>query len=53
MIPGIESVSDRITRSDFEDLADDILIREMKQADKGISLSFEEGKNEFASIKEN
>jgi len=25
----------------------------MKQADKGISLSFEEGKNEFASIKEN
>lgn len=52
-IPGIQSVSDKITRSDIENLADDILIREMKNADKGILLSFEDGKKEFASIKQN
>ena len=53
LIPGIQSVSDKITLSDFEDLADDILIREMKKVDKGIMLSFEEGKREFANIKQN
>ena len=52
-IPGIQSVSDKITRSDIENLADDILMREMKNAAKGILLSFEEGKKEFASIKQN
>ncbi len=53
LIPGIGRISDKITLSDIEDLADDILIQEMKKADKGIILSFEEGKNEFASIKKN
>ena len=52
-IPGIQSVSDKITRSDIENLAVDILMREMKNADKGIMLSFEEGKREFARIKQN
>lgn len=50
-VRGIESVSDKITRSDFEALADDALIREMKKADKGALLSYEEGKTEFEAIK--
>jgi len=51
MVKGVVSVSDKITRSDFEDLADDILIREMKKADKELLLSYDEGKKEFESIK--
>jgi copper chaperone CopZ len=50
-IKGISSVSDKITRSDFEALADDVLVREMKKADKGQLLSYEEGKKEFERIK--
>ena len=50
-VRGIGSVSDIITRSDFEALADDALIREMKKADKGALLSYEEGKTEFEAIK--
>ncbi len=53
LIPGIESVSDKITLSDFEDLAEDILIQEMKKADNGLVLSFKDGKKEFTSIKQN
>ena len=51
MVKGIESVSDKITRSDFEALADDVLIKEMKKADKGPLLSYEDGKKEFEKIK--
>lgn len=51
MVKGVVSVSDKITRSDFEDLADEILIREMKKADKELLLSYDEGKREFDSIK--
>lgn len=50
-IKGVASVSDKITRSDFEALADDVLVREMKKADKGQLLSYEEGKKEFERIK--
>jgi len=50
-VKGIASVSDKITRSDFEALADDVLVREMKKADKGGLLSFEDGKKEFDRIK--
>jgi hypothetical protein len=51
MIRGVLSVSDRITRSDFEQMADDALIKEMKKADKTPLLSFEEGKKEFSRLK--
>jgi hypothetical protein len=51
LIRGIASVSDKITRSDFEEMADDILINEMKKAEKGPLLSYEDGKKEFSRIK--
>lgn len=51
MVKGVVSVSDKITRSDIEDLADDILLKEMKKADKELLLSYDEGKMEFESIK--
>ena len=51
MVKGVASVSDKITRSDIEDLADDILIKEMKKADKELLISYDEGKSEFESIK--
>lgn len=51
MVKGVISVSDKITRSDFEALADDVLVREMKKADKGALLSYEDGKKEFENIK--
>ena len=51
MVKGVASVSDNITRSDIEDLADDILIREMKKADKELLLSYDDGKTEFERIK--
>ena len=51
MVKGVVSVSDKITRSDFEDLADDILIKEMKKADKELLLSYDEEKKEFESLK--
>jgi len=51
MVKGVVSVSDKITRSDIEDLADDILIKEMKKADKELLISYDEGKSEFERIK--
>ena len=51
MVKGVASVSDKITRSDFEALADDVLVREMKKADKGQLLSYDDGKKEFERIK--
>lgn len=51
MLKGIESVSDKLTRSDYEALADNVLIREMKKADKGALLTYQEGKKEFEDIK--
>ena len=51
LIKGIASVSDKITRSDFEEMADEVLIKEMKEADKGPLLSYEDGKKEFSRIK--
>ena len=47
----LDLYSDKITRSDFEDLADDILIREMKKADKELLISYADGKKEFENIK--
>ncbi|MDP2336485.1 MAG: hypothetical protein Q8N05_08560 [Bacteroidota bacterium] len=51
MVKGIESVSDKLTRSDFEALADDVLVKEMKKADKGTLLTYADGKREFEDIK--
>ena len=51
MLKGIGSVSDKLTRSDYEALADNVLIREMKKADKGVLLTYQEGKKEFEDIK--
>jgi len=51
LLKGIKSVSDKITRSDFEQMADDILIKEMKKADKSPLLSYEDGKKEFSRLK--
>ncbi len=51
MLKGIKSVSDRLSRSDFEELADNLLIKEMKKADKSPLLSYTDGKKEFAAIK--
>ena len=51
LLKGIKSVSDKITRSDFEEMADDILIKEMKKADKSTLLSYEDGKKEFSRLK--
>jgi hypothetical protein len=51
MLNGVVSVSDKITRSDIEDLADDILLKEMKKADKELLISYDDGKMEFESIK--
>ena len=51
MVKGVASVSDKITRSDIEDLADDLLLKEMKKADKELLISYDEGKSEFESIK--
>jgi len=45
---GVKSVSDKITLSDFEEMAEDILIKEMKKADKSPLLSYEDGKKEFS-----
>ena len=51
LIKGIASVADKITRADFEEMADDILIKEMKKAEKGLLLSYEDGKKEFSRLK--
>ena len=51
LIKGIVSVSDKITRSDFEEMADDVLIKEMKKSEKSPLLSYEDGKKEFSRIK--
>jgi len=51
MLKGIGSVSDKLTRSDFEELADERLVREMKKADKSDLLSYDDGKKEFQAIK--
>jgi len=51
MFRGVTGVSDKLTISDIEDLADDALLKEMKKADKTSLLSYEEGKQEFESIK--
>ena len=51
MFRGVTGVSDKLTISDIEELADDALIKEMKKADKTPLLTFEEGKVEFVRIK--
>ncbi|MBN1341019.1 MAG: hypothetical protein JXA03_16945 [Bacteroidales bacterium] len=51
MVKGVLKVSDRISKSDFEILADDFLIAEMKKADKTPLLSYSDGLNEFKKIK--
>jgi hypothetical protein len=51
LIKGIASVTDKITRADFEEMADNILIKEMKKAEKSALLSFEDGKKEFSRLK--
>ena len=51
LIKGIASVTDKITRADFEEMADDILVKEMKKAEKSLLLSYEDGKKEFSRLK--
>ena len=51
MLKGIGSVSEKLTRSDYEALADNVLVREMKRADKGALLTFQDGKKEFENLK--
>ena len=53
MVKGVADVSEKITKTDIENIADDILIREMKKADKSELFSYEEGKKEFERIKKN
>ncbi len=48
---GVTSVSDKITLTDIETLADEALVREMKKADKTQLLSYDEGAKEFEKIK--
>ena len=50
-VKGIISISDKITLSDFEAMADNSLVNEMKKADKGSMLSYDDGKKEFEKIK--
>jgi len=51
MVKGVVSVSDKITRADYEDLAKAVPVREMKKADKEPLLSYEDGKRELENIK--
>jgi hypothetical protein len=51
MVKGIKSVSEKLTREDYELLADEILLREMKKADKGALMDYDEGKKAFSEIK--
>ena len=51
MFRGVTGVSDKLTMSDIEGLADDALIKEMKKADRTAMLSYEDGKKEFESMK--
>lgn len=53
MVKGIESISEKLTRADYELLANKILLREMKKADKGALMDYEEGKKAFGAIKKN
>ena len=51
MLKGIGSVSEKLTRSDYEALADNVLVREMKRADKGALLTYQDGTKEFENLK--
>jgi hypothetical protein len=51
LIKGIANVTDKITRADFEEMADDILVKEMKKSEKSLLLSYEDGKKEFSRLK--
>jgi len=51
MVKGIIAVTDKISKSDIENLADDVLAREMKKAEKDELISFAEGKKEFYRLK--
>jgi hypothetical protein len=51
MIRGVTGISDKLTISDIESLADEKLVNEMKKADKTALLSYEEGKREIENIK--
>ncbi len=53
LVKGIESISEKLTRADYELLADKILLREMKKADKGALMDHTEGKKAFGAIKKN
>jgi hypothetical protein len=44
MIRGIVSVPDKIKHSDIEEMADDGSIKELKKANKGLWLSYEDEK---------
>lgn len=48
---GVTGVSDKLSKTDLEDLADDALIKEMKKADKMTMLSYDDGKKEFEKLK--
>jgi len=51
MFRGVTGISDKLTFSDIESLADDKLVKEMRKADKTALLSYEEGKSEIENIK--
>jgi hypothetical protein len=51
LLKGVADVSDKLTISDVEELADDRLIKEMKKADKTAMLSYDDGIKEFERIK--
>ncbi|MCA1760801.1 MAG: hypothetical protein LC658_13615 [Bacteroidales bacterium] len=53
LVKGIESISEKLTRADYELLANKILLREMKKADKGALMDYAEGKKAFGAIKKN
>ncbi len=51
LMKGVADVSDKLTISDVEELADDRLIKEMKKADKTAMFSYDDGIKEFERIK--
>lgn len=51
MVKGITSVAEKISKTDIENMADEILVREMKKAEKDELISFSEGKKEFSRLK--
>ncbi len=51
MIKGVKNVSDKISKADFENLADDFLVNEMKKAEKDKLYGYDESKKRFVELR--